>query len=672
MLVCGGLVGTYAATLTVTKVEDTNDGVCDADCSLREAVAAAASGDTIVFSSLFNTPQTITLTNGQITIDKNLTITGNGQDFVTLSGNNASRIFLISGGVIVNLSGMTFRDGNAVTLSPLGGAIWVFESTLSITNANFTNNRAFNEQTNGGNGAAIYGSPESSAMTLSNIIVTGNYSPRGLAIGGAGSVNIRDSVVRQNNSGGVGSNTLNVERCVFSDNAGKGAGAKFFTIIDSTVANNTDGGVEDGDAASTMTIDRCLISGNKRWPSGGGVESSGATIIKDSQITNNTALADFGGGIGSGIILFLINSTVSGNRNTGSSFGEDGGGGILNSSGRLFVTNSTVSGNTAAGNPGVGGGIFNLVNGGNPRVYLINSTVTNNVSAGAGGGVRIDSGSQGTFSNTIVGGNNSTGTAEEDVSGIIVSNGINLIGNTFGSSGWISADLLNVNPMLGPLANNGGSTMTHALTPGSPATNAGNNSLAVDPQTQTPLTVDQRGFLRFYGATVDIGAYEQQPEITGSIVYGNATGSPTPRFVSGVLLTAVGSPNLTATTSTSGTYTLGGFGSGPYTVTPSKVGGANGISSFDSGLIARHVAGITPLMGNQLIVADVSGNGTISSFDAAQIARYAAGINSNFGSSGNWIFMPANRFYPSVNSSVAGEDFIALLMGDVSGNWQPP
>src|SRR4051812_20248475 len=87
-------ISTYAANLTVTKIEDTNDGVCDADCSLRVAVVAAASGDTVVFSSLFSSPQTITLVNGQITIDKNLTINGTGQGLVTFSGNNASRIFL--------------------------------------------------------------------------------------------------------------------------------------------------------------------------------------------------------------------------------------------------------------------------------------------------------------------------------------------------------------------------------------------------------------------------------------------------------------------------------------------------------------------------------------------------------------------------------------------------
>ncbi|MBK8465040.1 MAG: InlB B-repeat-containing protein [Chloracidobacterium sp.] len=159
------------------------------------------------------------------------------------------------------------------------------------------------------------------------------------------------------------------------------------------------------------------------------------------------------------------------------------------------------------------------------------------------------------------------------------------------------------------------------------------------------------------------------PAIGGTVTYGNAIGAPTPRFVSNVLLSGAGSvPVSTLTNFPNGTYSLSGFGSGAYTVTPSKTGGVNGISSFDAARIAQHAAGVNPLTGNQLVVADVSGNGTISSFDAGQVARYAAGV-SGFGSTGNWIFTPANRNYASITGNISGEDFIALLMGEVSGNW---
>ena len=159
--------------------------------------------------------------------------------------------------------------------------------------------------------------------------------------------------------------------------------------------------------------------------------------------------------------------------------------------------------------------------------------------------------------------------------------------------------------------------------------------------------------------------------ISGTVTYGNAMPADT-RFVSNVLISGAGSPNVSTTTAApgpiAGTYTLTGFGSGSYTVTPSKTGGVNNISSFDAARVAQHVAGSNVLTGNQLIVADVSGNGSISSFDAGEIARYAAAL-SGFGAAGNWIFSPVNRSYASVTSNISGEDYSALLMGEVSGNW---
>ena len=110
--------------------------------------------------------------------------------------------------------------------------------------------------------------------------------------------------------------------------------------------------------------------------------------------------------------------------------------------------------------------------------------------------------------------------------------------------------------------------------------------------------------------------------ISGTITYGNAvSGAPPPRFVSHVLISGAGAPAVSVLSDfPGGNYSLSGFGSGAYAVTPSKTGGVNGISSFDAGKIAQHVAGISTLTGNQLVVADVSGNGAVSSFDAGQIA----------------------------------------------------
>jgi hypothetical protein len=470
-------VGTYGATLTVTKTQDTNDGICDAaDCSLREGTVAAASGDTIVFSEIFNSPQTITLSLGQITIDKDLTISGTGQGLVTISGNHASRILFVRSGITVNLTGITFRDGDG-SVEGAGGAIWVDRSTLNITNATFTNNRVFSQGCSCGLGSAIF-ALDASTLNLSHLLVFGNFSPMGRAISGGGSggatTTVVDSIVKQNTGGGINSTNLNITRCLISDHNFGGVSGLHLNILDSMITNNSSqGGVSDGDSTSTVTIERCLISGNSRIRPGGGIESSGMTIIRDSQIAGNAAVSG-GGGIANLGTLYLINSVVSGNRSTATGF-EDGGGGISNAIGRIYVVNSTVSGNTAEGTPGVGGGIHvtvgvNLTG----SAYVVNSTIADNVSSGAGGGVNVDPNGQAIFSNSIISDNDSSGTPEEDVAGKILSNGTNLVRVTTGSSGWVAEDLLNVDPVLGSLGNNGGSTLTHPLLPGSPAINTGN------------------------------------------------------------------------------------------------------------------------------------------------------------------------------------------------------
>lgn len=644
----------YAATLTVTKVEDTNDGVCDADCSLREAVSAAAPGDTVVFSTFFNTPQTITLTLGQIAIDKNLTITGTGQDVVTISGNNAGRIFNITGNVNVSMSGMKLRDGKVGTTSEVdavGGAIRMIGGSLNLTNIELAYNTALYPPLNTGDGGAV----ATTNLAATNLNVNHNIS-YGPAIA-ATTATVTDSVISDNGYG-IDGRTVNITHVIVERNSFLGVGGEYLTVSNSTISGNGRG-IASGDAASTMMIENSIVSGNTP---DAGLSNNGFAIISNTVIRDNR-MDEYGAGILNGGTMHILNSAIINN------FAARHGGGIANY-GDLFLTNSTVSGNTANGGvseQGLGGGIYAGVDS-SSHLTLTNSTISNNRSTGKGGGVRQDDSETTTIQNSIIAGNTSILTNEKDVSGAFTSHGNNLIGNTTGSIGWIASDLLNLDPILAPLADNGGTTLTHALLPGSPAIDAGNNSVAIDPQNQMPLTTDQRGFLRFYGGTVDIGAYEEQPLITGSITYGNVTSSPTPRFVSGVLLTAAGSPTVSAASRADGTYTLGGFGSGAYTITPSKTGGANGVSSFDAGLIAKHVAGVQTLSGNQSIVADVSGNGTLSSFDAGQIARYTAGLNG-FGSSGNWIFVPASRTYSSVNSSMSGEDFIALLMGDVSGNW---
>jgi hypothetical protein len=157
--------------------------------------------------------------------------------------------------------------------------------------------------------------------------------------------------------------------------------------------------------------------------------------------------------------------------------------------------------------------------------------------------------------------------------------------------------------------------------------------------------------------------------VSGLVTYGTAPGSP--RAVPGVALTATGATPLNAATDASGSYTLTGFGAGAYTVTPSKSGEVNGsISGLDAARVAQHVAGLINLTPNQQLAGDATNNGSLSGLDAARIAQTAAGL-SNPGIAGQWKFLPSSRSYPSVTGPLSGENYEAVLVGDVTGNWLP-
>ena len=202
-----------------------------------------------------------------------------------------------------------------------------------------------------------------------------------------------------------------------------------------------------------------------------------------------------------------------------------GGSLFLETTGQLALTNCTLSSNRSAGGDGgsksVSGMVYGIEGGkgmgggiwaNTSLADMINSTVVSNVAVGGkysfgiGGGV---SSSTNPFHllNSIVAGNagstnlNATqNSISSDVNGIFSSLGHNLVGNSNGATGFVEADLLDVSASIGPLQDNGGSTLTHALLPGSPAIDAG-----------TPLGapgVDERGFSRPAGAGYDIGAFE--------------------------------------------------------------------------------------------------------------------------------------------------------------------
>ncbi|HYP51517.1 MAG TPA: cohesin domain-containing protein, partial [Pyrinomonadaceae bacterium] len=107
-------------------------------------------------------------------------------------------------------------------------------------------------------------------------------------------------------------------------------------------------------------------------------------------------------------------------------------------------------------------------------------------------------------------------------------------------------------------------------------------------------------------------------------------------------------------------------------------GDRNGISPFDATLVLKHVAangqGPNALSVNQQKAADTNGDGDISPFDATLILRYVAanGPNANTGQTGNWKFLPPTQNYQPLNNSLSGENYEAVLIGEVNGDWMPP
>ncbi len=156
--------------------------------------------------------------------------------------------------------------------------------------------------------------------------------------------------------------------------------------------------------------------------------------------------------------------------------------------------------------------------------------------------------------------------------------------------------------------------------------------------------------------------------ISGLVSY--CASSPT-KPVPGVTIAAIGTPSTSTTTDYAGNYQLPNLGGGPYTVTPAKTGDVNGISSFDAAQIAQHVVGIITLNSCQQAAADTSNNGEVTSFDAAFIAQYVVGIANANNTTGTWKFLPPSRTYASLSGNQTAQNFDAVLVGEITGNWAP-
>jgi len=287
-------------------------------------------------------------------------------------------------------------------------------------------------------------------------------------------------------------------------------------IEDSTISGNF--GAFGGGIANVGTLDlvNSTVSGNSAIIAGGilngypSVPRVATANIVDSTISGNTAV--FGGGISNIGYLYMTGSTLAGNT------AYEVGGGLFN--GFLFgpylgtaaIVNSTISGNSAEG----GGGVFNY----HGPVRLIQVTLTDNYAPYGGGIFNYDG------PTTVTGSIVADQAAGDDCFGnlaTLYSGGFNL--ESAATCGFtMTGDIQSGNADLGPLADNGGPTFTHALGPFSDALDSASNAICAAPPVGG---VDQRGVIRPQpaGGTCDIGAFERQAQAsppTAAVVTGFA------------------------------------------------------------------------------------------------------------------------------------------------------
>jgi len=292
------------------------------------------------------------------------------------------------------------------------------------------------------------------------------------------------------------------------------------SMTDTTVCGNSahvGGGIYNDGGSLTMAKSAvCENSATATLFSGGGIVNinSGTTRITDSTVSDNSSQSSGGGIFNSNSSELIVHgSTISGNVASEDHSNTRGGAIYNNSTSTVELVNTTISGNRSEY---YAGGVYQGGGSGSTTVTMINCTITDNWAKYGGGILNHDDDSTVNIKNTIVADN----TAEIDSPDwalSITSLGYNLIGDISGGTSPLdSTDIWGsvatpVDPLLDPLADNGGATLTHALLPNSPAIDA-------IPVVQGYPPTDQRGFPRPYNGLADIGAFEVPEPATLSLL----------------------------------------------------------------------------------------------------------------------------------------------------------
>lgn len=258
------------------------------------------------------------------------------------------------------------------------------------------------------------------------------------------------------------------------------------TVVDANIENNTavyGGGIysDPPDNSSSVTLINTTVQHNQAVDgfggSGGGIAVyAGELRLYNSTVNNNAARN--GGGIFNAATSFVVNSTIANNT------ADEDGGGIYNLSNLIFVYNTTITGNDSDHDQDDVGGFGGGINNRDPaRFGIVNSLLSNNTVRF----VPVESNCSGTFE---------------------------LYGTNLASNVDITCETTNANfalltsSLIGPLQDNGGPTFTQALLSGSEAIDGSIDALGCVDERGAALALDQRGANRPAGARCDIGAYE--------------------------------------------------------------------------------------------------------------------------------------------------------------------
>ncbi len=556
-------------TTTDTQDANAGNGLCaDAggNCSLRAAITEAnalAGADIItlpagIYTTTLSGSSENVNASGDFDLTSEITINGAGSgstivEAATTAGVAVERVFHLRAAFPMTLNDMTIRHGRYATAAGTFGAGVRVDTAAVIA----TFNRvviANNESGTSGGGLSISGAVNS-ITTLNNCRIENN-SAGGTAAGsstGAGiqlnvvtaTLNITDSTISGNTAsntsttvaavaGGVSSvGTLNITNSVISNNTVTSSGFNTFsggvhvtggttTILGSTISNNAStvtagagsgfaGGIYNQQA--TVNVTNSIVSGNSASSFHGGIRTLASTstvastTITNSTISNNTAVGEGGGVINFAGATFAATTTITGSTisGNGASAPTSLGGGLENfnvSTGPavINVSNSTISGNTAAS----GAGTYNAGNAA-ASINLDFATIAGNTATTEGGGIfQAAAGGVTNLRNSIVADN--AAPIGPDLSGAVTSQNYNHIedvtGGTFTTFG---DDVTGTDPVLGTLANNGGTTNTHLPAAGSPVMNSipnGTNDCGVG------VTTSQNGLVRPQQSSCEKGSVE--------------------------------------------------------------------------------------------------------------------------------------------------------------------